>query len=143
MAKFQADVIIDRPREVVWRFIANYSNLARATPNAPQVRQTSLGALRLGATFSGKDGRLTLEVKVTEFDPNRRLVAEFVKPGFLKGTTDNYSLETVDGRTSLIETWDTMLNGIFRLLGPFFAPRTRKDVSTRLANLKRMLESEA
>ena len=85
---------------------------------------------------------MTLELRITEFSPNQRLVAEFVKPGFVKGTTDVYRLEEIDEKTRLTETWDTRLNGLYRLLGPFFAPRTKRDVTARLDNIKRTLELE-
>jgi ligand-binding SRPBCC domain-containing protein len=142
MGKFVASVFVDCPQEMVWRYITDFSNLMKNTPNAPKLRQVSPGSFGLGATFSGKDGRLTLEVRITEFTPERRMIAEFVKPGFLKGTTDVYSLETIDGKTRLTETWKTRLNGVFKLLGPFFAPRTKRDVTIRLNSLKHALESE-
>lgn len=141
MAKFVASVLIDRPAEAVWKFIVDPSNLAKTTPNAPELQSVSPGPIGLGTTFSGKEGRLTLVLRIIEYDPNRRFVGEFIAPGFLKGTTDDYGLEMLEGKTRLTETWDTKLNGIFRLLGPFFAPRTKRDVTTRLDNVKRILES--
>ena len=141
MGRFQASVLIDCPAESVWKFIVDPTNLTKTTPGAPELRQTSTGPFGLGTTFSGKDRMLTLVARVTVFDPNRRLVAEFLDPGFMRGTTDDYILETLDGKTRLTETWDTKLNGISRLLGPFFAPRTKRDVTTRLDNVKRTLES--
>jgi len=141
MAKFVVSVLIDRPAEEVWKFIVDPSNLAKTTPNAPVLRYISPGPVGVGTTFSGKDGRLTLELRVTVYDPNRKFVSEFMIPRFMKGTTDDYGLEALDGRTRLTETWNSKLNGIFRLLGPFFAPRTKRDVTTRLDNVKRILES--
>ncbi len=142
MAKFEKSVLIERPAETVWKFIADFSNVMKSTPHAPDLRQVSSGAFGLGTTFSGKDGKVTLELRITEFSPNQRLVAEFVKPGFVKGTTDVYRLEEIDEKTRLTETWDTRLNGLYRLLGPFFAPRTKRDVTARLDNMKRTLELE-
>ena len=141
MGKFVASVLIDSPAEEVWDFVTDLSNLAKTTPNAPELRHVAPGPLGLGTTFSGKDGRLSLTVRVTAFDPNRRFVGEFVTPRFMKGTTDDYALESIDGKTRLTETWDSKLNGLFKVLGPFFAPRTKRDVITRLDNVKRILET--
>lgn len=120
----------------MWKFLVDLSNLKKTTPGVPTLSSVSPGSMGVGSTFSGKDRGMTLVLRVTEYAPYERLGLEFTAPGFMKGTTDHFHLETMDNKTKLTESWDTKLHGFFRLLGPFFAPRTKRDVTTRLSNMK-------
>jgi uncharacterized protein YndB with AHSA1/START domain len=147
MAKIEASVMIDRPVEEVWKFVADLSNAplrhSGARSDVREFRQTSPGPFGVGATLSFKRGRWAFLERVTEYEPNRKLVYEFISPGFMKGTTQSLSLETFEGKTRLKEAWDNKLSGFYRLLGPYATRSLRRDVGASLGTWKGMMESEA
>ncbi len=84
---------------------------------------------------------MTISMRVTEYEPNRRISFEHTS-GPLKGTTESDSLESIDGKTTFTRTGDLKFTGFYKLLGPFIASRMRKAVVASLGTLKRTLESE-
>jgi len=144
--KIEASVTIERPIEEVWRFVSDLSNIPKWSHNFLEKRQTSPGPLGVGATLMSRTKDRTFSGRVTEFEPNRR-IAEEMTSGPMKGSQDSYSLETVEGKTRLTVVRDVKLSGVYRLLGPFIAGRTRRDgeahAKTDLGDLKRILESQA
>jgi uncharacterized protein YndB with AHSA1/START domain len=146
MSKFEASVMIDRPVEEVWRFITDLSKLPIWDQEVLEPKQTSAGPLGVGATceFGAKMGNTTMTIlmRVTEFEPNRRCSFEQIT-GPLKGTTESDSLETIEGKTRFTRTGDLKFSGFYKLLGPFITPGMRRAVVASLGNAKRILESEA
>jgi hypothetical protein len=143
MAKTAATVLIERGPEQVWRFIADLSNSPKMYPDVIEVSQTSPGPWGKDMTFSGKIGRRTFLWRVIEYEPKRKFAYEFVSPKLVKGTIDNYSLETFEGKTRLTETLDLKLGGIYWFMSPFLARRAKRDVRARLSRVKTIIESEA
>jgi len=141
MAKVETSVMIDRPTETVWKFYTNLSNIPSLDSYIHEAKQDTPGEFGKGSTFSLKMDKWTLTMKVTEFEPNRKLVYECVSPSSLKGSTDTYTLETFEGKTKFVETMDVKSNGFFRLAGSFFGNKAKEDSSVRLNTLKRKLES--
>lgn len=145
MTKVEASVVIDRPVEVVWNFITDASKAPDWYRGVLEERWTSPGPPGVGATLEAKlTSRLmrVIPLRVIEYEPHRKFVVEFAS-GQVRGTTDGFSLETIEGKTKLIETLDLKLGGFFRLVGPLLRRRGRSDVAARHQNLKRILESEA
>lgn len=142
MSKIENSVIIDRPAETVWKFYTNLSNIPKLDPYIREATQDGSEPFGKGSTFSLKMHDWTLVMKVTEFEPNRKLSYEAVSPGSLKGSTDTYSLEPFEGKTKFVESMDVKSNGLFRLAGSFFGKRAKEDSGVRLDTLKRKLESE-
>ncbi len=142
MAKVETSVIIDRPTEAVWKFYTDLSNIPMLDQYIREARQDSPGPFGKGSTISLKMENWTLVMRVTEFEPNRKLAYECVSPDSLKGSTDTYSLEPFEGKTKFVETMDVKSNGFFRLAGSFFGKRAREDSGVRLNSLKRKLETQ-
>ena len=141
MTKIENVVVIDRPAEAVWKFYTDLSNIPMLDSYIHEATQTTPGSFGMGSTFSLKMKDWKLDMKVTEFEPGRKLTYEAISPNSLKGSTDSYSLETFEGKTRFVETMDVKTNGIFKLAGSFFGSRAKEDSSTRLDKLKRKLES--
>ena len=142
MAKFENSVVINRTPEKVWKFYTNLSNIPKLDPYIREAKQDSPGPFGVGSTFSLKMDKWTLVMRVTGFEPNRKLAYEAVSPDSLKGSTDSYSLEMLEGKTKLVEAMDVKSNGIFKLAGSFFGQRAKEDSGVRLNTLKHKLESE-
>jgi uncharacterized protein YndB with AHSA1/START domain len=145
LTKVEASVVIDRPVEVVWNFITDLSKAQDWYRGVLEERWTSLGPPGVGATLEAKLASRLMRVvllRVVEYEPHRKFVMEFTS-GQVRGTTDGFSLETIEGKTKLTETLDLKLGGFFRLVGPLLGRRGRNDVAFRHQNLKRILESKA
>lgn len=143
MAKIENVVVIDRPVEEVWKFYTDLSNIPMLDSYIHEAIKTTQGSFGVGSTFSLKMKDWSLEMRVTQFEPNQKLTYEAVSPDSLKGSTDSYSLESVGGKTRFVETMDVKTSGFYKLAGSFFGKRAKEDSSMRLDKLKRKLESEA
>jgi uncharacterized protein YndB with AHSA1/START domain len=131
--------VIDRPVEDVWKFVTYLPNFPKWNPGVLEPKQTSAGPLGVGETGEFKlkmrNTTVTISVRVTEYEPNRRFSFEHIS-GPLKGTTESFYVETIEGKTGHTR---------FRKLvvGPLVTPSMREGVVTILGNAKRILESEA
>lgn len=142
MAKIENVVVIDRPTEAVWKFYTDLSNIPMLDSYIHEASQTTPGSFGMGSTFSLKMKDWSLVMRVTQFEPGRKLTYEAVSPDSLKGSTDSYSFEPFEGKTRFVETMDVKTNGLYKLAGSFFGKRAKEDSSMRLDKLKRKLESE-
>ena len=144
MTKIEASVMIDRPAEVVWKFVTDYSNFPKIDPDILEFKQTSAGPLAVGTTFEAnrkKEGKAFF--RAVEYDPGRKLVAEVTSPRVMEGSKQSIIVEGIGGKTKLTNAWDLRLGGFYRLTGPFVARSLEKVAGTQLSNIKRILESEA
>ena len=141
--KVAASVIIERPVEAVWEYIADPANNPEWDPGTIEVRQTSPGPIGVGTTLIAVVdmlGRRELGVRIITFEPKRELQFVFVS-GVIAGSKTRYALQSLDGgRTRLTREADAHLNGWWRLLTPlasWLAARSRAD---EVSNVKRILE---
>ena len=144
MAKVEVSVMIDRPVEEVGKFMSDLSNVPKWDTSISEVRQTSAGPLGVGSTcdYKEKMRNTTVSMRVTEYEPNRRLSFEHTSGPF-KGSTLTYSLEIIEEKTRVTRTDDLKLSGFYKLLGPLVARRMKRGIAAGFGNLKRLLESEA
>ena len=141
MAKIENVVVIDRPVETVWKFYTDLSNIPMLDPYIHEASQTSTGSFGMGSTFALKMKDWNLEMRVTQFEPGRKLTYEAISPNSLKGSTDSYSFETFEGKTRFVERMDVKTAGLYKLAGSFFGNRAKEDSNIRLDKLKRKLET--
>jgi carbon monoxide dehydrogenase subunit G len=143
MTKIESIAVIDRPAEVVWKFISDNNNAPKWNPGVLELKQISTGPLGVGTTLQSRwSTRLSLAVsRITEFEPGRKLTAEVTSPRMLMGSRESLSLETVEGKTKLTSVWELKFNGIYKLVGPFQVGGVRRFNEARVINLKRILES--
>jgi len=142
MTKIENSVVIDRPADAVWKFYTDLSNIPMLDQYVREAKQDSPGPLGTGSTVSLRMDNWTLVLRVTEFEPNRKLAYEAVSSGSLKGSTDTYTLESFEGKTKFVETMDVKGNGFYKLASSFFGNKAKEDSRIRLANVKRKLESK-
>jgi len=147
MAKWETSVIIDRPVEEVWKFVTDLSKLPEWNPETQEPKQTSAGPIGVGTTVEfkarmRKNSTMTILMRITEFEPNRRCSFEHIT-GPINGTTERDTLETIEGgKTKFTRSGDVKFRGIYRLVGPFIMPGMKKAVVANVGVAKRMLESE-
>jgi uncharacterized protein YndB with AHSA1/START domain len=138
-------VTIDRPIEEVWRFMSDFSNTPKWSPDIVEMTQTSPGPLGVGTTLLIRHPKQSLAGRVTEFEPDRSFVFE-VTSGPARGTRVGYSMERIERNTRLVYSFDFKLEGFYRLFGPFVTGRATRQGQTEaeanVSNVKRILESE-
>ena len=143
MAKIEASVIIDRPVEEVWKFVTDWSNVAKWDVEVLELKQTSSGPLGVGATVELREKHFApYSGRVIEDDTNRKFSLEATS-GYAKGSIITFSMETTEGKTKFTNISDFKLSGFLKLVGPFITPGARRYRVASLANVKRILESEA
>jgi uncharacterized protein YndB with AHSA1/START domain len=105
LVKIEASVIIDRPVEVVWKFMTDWSNAPKWDPGVLELRQTSAGPIGVGATLQARRKDSVTDVLVTEYEPNRKFTTEYPS-GPIKGSKVVFSTETIEGKTRLTSIFD-------------------------------------
>jgi carbon monoxide dehydrogenase subunit G len=144
MTKIEASVMVDRAAEEVWKAIIDFSNPKLLDPYCLDAKQTSAGPFGVGTTFRLTRSKTPKNPNflVTEYEPNRKTSFVFTS-GPVKGTTQQFSLETIEGKTKLTRTFDVKYSGLFKLVGPFMTGSLRRQGEEDLGRTKRMLESES
>jgi uncharacterized protein YndB with AHSA1/START domain len=145
MTKIQVSVMVDRPTEEVWRFMSDFSNTPKWSPDIIEMKQTSPGPLGVGSTVLIRHPKQSVKGRVTEYEPNQSFMFE-VASGPARGTKVGYRMERIEPNTRLTYTFDFKLEGFYRLVGPFVSGRATKqgkaEAETNVSNVKRILESE-
>jgi len=142
MVKIEESVMINRPLDEVWKFISDISKVPKWNTLVQEARQTSTGPVGVGRTFRIKSSNMVADVRVIEYEPNRKLTDESTSEA-IKGTIDSLSVDTVEGKTKLTRKGDMKFSGFYKLVGPFMTPRMKSAFVASLGNIKRILESEA
>jgi uncharacterized protein YndB with AHSA1/START domain len=138
----QANVIINQPIEKVFSYVIQFGNKPRWCQGTLESRQTSKGAVGVGATFHevfelflGRKGEA--DYKITEFEPNKRLV--FVSTSGLVQSKETMTFETVAANTRITQITDAEF-GRFKIVEPLFKGMGGRMLLGNLARLKNELE---
>jgi uncharacterized protein YndB with AHSA1/START domain len=141
VATFQNTVLIRRPVEDVFAFLANLENIPKWNYAIVETRKLSEGPVGVGTTYHQvrsipRPSEESLEV--TAYSPPRRLEVRGQLGPFPSHLT--YILDpTVEG-TRVTNVVELTLRGPGRLLEPVAVPRVHEAVATNLTKLKEILE---
>lgn len=143
MIKVEESIIINRPVEEVFAFVADQTNAPRWQSGLLEVRRTTEGPLGVGTKhtlvrkFMGQ--RLEASNEYLEYEPNRWIV--------FRGTANTMDFEasyltepTAEG-TRLTSTLDMQSIEPVGLEEASFAEALRRDVEANLSELKDLLET--
>ena len=146
--KASTGVVIDRPIDEVFAFVAGVENMDRWVDGVTEPRRTSDGELGLGSTFASK---YTWDTKTHDIT---YVVSAHDRPARygVKSTSGPFpfelflELESVGGGTWVTSTIDAGADSlatsvIFTLLGPVLRISMRKRLRKQLESLKAALES--
>lgn len=145
MAQIEGEIIIDRPMEAVFDFVANECNEPLYNVEMLSVEQVSDGPVELGTRFravmqSGKR-QFPVDIEFTTFDRPTRL-----------GSHSSASGMTVDGElvfaslgesTRMTWAWDVLPTGTMRIFSPLVTWMGRRQEARIWSSLKHYLESDA
>ena len=144
MARVEGEIVINRPVEDVFDFVADERNEPRYNPRMRSAEQSSEGPIGSGTRFR------------TELETMGRtvpMIVEFIgyeRPSRLASVTRSSMMETegaltfesVPGGTRMCWSWDVRPRGALRLMAPLVGVIGRWQEQRIWGNLKRLLEAE-
>ena len=138
-------VLIERPVEEVFGFVADLTNVASMDPSVKSVQKTSQGPIGAGSTFRIRQKAPHLgkvrdaSVRYTAVKPNRKI--EFKARVGANSPTARLTFERVDGRTRVRFRAESNLGGPLKVLSALSTRQGQHMWDKRLTRLKRTLES--
>jgi uncharacterized protein YndB with AHSA1/START domain len=146
--RIEISVVINRPVQEVWDFFADLRNSPHWTRSGSEIRQTSPGALGVGATLESRKlvlGRFDIKSQalvVTKYEPPN-LVWYTSEVALLGSIGGGFAFERVEQGTRLTRTTEGEFGGILGFLGPVLLGFLRSSQQIELRNIKRLVESVA
>ena len=143
MARVQGEIVIYRPVEEVFDFVADERNEPRYNPRMCDAEQISEGPIGLGARFRTEletMGRtMPMIVEFTGYERPRRLAS--VTRSSMMETEGALTFESAPGGTRMRWSWEVRPRGALRLMAPLVGVIGRRQEQSIWGNLKRLLES--
>ena len=147
MDGFELDIVIKRPVEEAFAFLANLENDVKWHSAFVEVRNTAGGSLDVGAKFLVFEGLLGrrmgpgVEYEVTEYEPNRIAAWKTLSgPMQLKFWR---TFERVDGGTRFAVRYEGEAHGILKLFWPLLIKMVIRQQGGDMQNLKVLMEASA
>ena len=143
MVTVKGEIVIERPREDVFEFVANGENEPRYNSHMRVAKKITDGPIGAGTSFSqeimGRRKIVAMTTEFTEFDRPRRIAEASTWTG---GTsTGALTFEPVGGSTLMRWSWDVQARGVLRFMGPLVASIGRRQERRIWSGLKQLLES--
>lgn len=138
MAHFSNHLIIGRPINEVFRFVADFENMPKWNYYVVEVNKVSPGPIGVGTTFSQVRKTDTQRYQIVEFEPNRKVGIEVLPPA--PALLMRFTFEPVGSGTRLTDEWE-LKGGLLGLVGSLAAGRVQSAVAENLAKLKHLLET--
>jgi uncharacterized protein YndB with AHSA1/START domain len=138
------EIIIARPPETVFDFVADERNEPRFNPQMLRAEQVSPGAIGLGTRFRAETvsmGRtVEMVIEFTAYERPRRLMSTTRLSAMdIRGTL---TFEPVLEGTRMRWSWELEPHGMLKLMTPLIARMGRRQEETIWASLKRLLEEQ-
>jgi uncharacterized protein YndB with AHSA1/START domain len=144
MASFENTVIIQRPVEEVFSFLADFENVPKWNYAIVETRKTSPGPVGVGTTYRQTRSiprRSEEGFEVTTFEPPRRLEVQGQIGPFRAKIS--YLLEPTGSGTTLRNAVDLGSSGPLTLVATLATSRVKHAVAANLDTLKRLLREGA
>jgi uncharacterized protein YndB with AHSA1/START domain len=141
VATFQNTVVIRRPIEEVFGFLADFENIPRWNYAIVETHQVSEGPVGVGTIYQqvrSVPRRSEERIAVTAYNPPRQLEIRGQLGSFPARLS--YALEALPEGTRVTNSVELDLRGPGRLLGRLAVPRVRDAVAANLSKLKELLE---
>ena len=142
MIKVEKSIVVHRPTDEVFDFVADQGNAARWQSGIVEIRRLTDGPLGVGTrhtfTRSLMGRRIAAENEYVAFDPGTRVAFRTTSgPPLLA----SYVVAPVPEGAHLTATLDLDVSGIMSIAEPLVARALSRDVVGNLARLKSILES--
>lgn len=145
MAKFEINLVINRPIEEVFAFISNPENQPRWRAATLEIKRVSSEPLDVGSTvrgrftFLGRPFEGNLEIIARQ--PHRSYATRLVEGPF--PLEAHYTLEPTESGTRLTLVIEGQPGGFFKLAETLVVSMAKRSYESDLHNLKEMLEAQA
>jgi uncharacterized membrane protein len=144
MINVQESIIINRPIDEVFAFVANFENHPKWESNFQKVKLLSSTPSGVGITYQC-DMKLpgqtaTSKFEITEYEVNKKIVFEGEPAGPAK-PDGSFLFESVPGGTKITLVPQPKFSGIFKLMESMMAGYVRKQNQDHLKKLKSILEA--
>ena len=145
MAQDEVTTTIKRPIEDVFGALTRIENQPQWSSATLEAAQTSSGPVGVGSTarfvakFLGR--RIETQLRITEFEPNRKLTGESSGGPFPLRST--FTLDPADGGTRVTCTFGLQPGGFFKLAEPLVMTMAKRQLQGDLNNLKDLMEAGA
>ena len=145
MEGFELSIVINRPVEEIFGFLANLENDIKWRSEWVETKNTSGGTLGVGATFclTGEflGRRVPTIYEVVEYEPNRSAAWKTVSgPLPLKFQR---TFERGEGGTRFTIKYEAEVRGLFKLLMSFLAGTVKRQHEGDLRKVKELMETSA
>ncbi len=144
MVRIEGEILIDRPVEEVFDFVADERNEPRYNPHMRRAEQISDGPIGLGTRFRAEIvsmGRtVEMIIEFTGYDRPRRLASSTHMSSM--DTHGGLTFDPVPEATRMRWTWDVEPRGILRLMRPLVAWMGRRQEQRIWTSLKHLLEGQ-
>jgi len=144
VAHVRGEIVINRPAEEVFDFVADERNEPRYNPRMIRAEQLSEGPIGLGTRFRSEletmGRRMPMVVEYTGFERSRRL-ASLARSSMVE-TEGTLTFEPVRGGTRMRWSWDVRPVGLLRLMSPIVGAIGRRQEQRVWGGLKRLLEAQ-
>ena len=145
MIKIENSVVINKPVEEVFEYMANSENNPQWQSSAQEVVKTSEGPIGVGTTYSsvsqllGK--RLESVVEYTAYEPNKTVAGKVIS-GPIPFQFETTFEPAAEGGTKVTSRGKGDAGGFFKLAEPLVARMLKRQTETNTANLKDLLEAQ-
>ena len=143
----ESSIVIQRPVEVVFAYLCDFSNVPKWDPTKSEVRVTPEGPVRLGTTVHmvtsfhplGLSMKLASTMEVTTYEANRRFTMTAISGPF--PVQFIFRVEPAEGGVRLTIGGQAEPGGFFKIAEGVLINRVKKEQAEELQRLKGLLEA--
>lgn len=139
MIAFNNQVTIDQPLDQVFPFVADLENIPLWNYYVMEVSKQTDGKLDVGSEFHQIRKTDTQNLRIIEFEPNRKLKIKTIPPSTPSLTRDMV-FHGENGSTIIEDHWQ-LDTGTPAILKPIAARKVKNAVLENLTKLKELLET--
>jgi uncharacterized membrane protein len=139
MFNFENTIVIDRPIETVFTFVADLPSLPKWNYYVLSVEPTSPESGTVGSMYHQVRREDEQDLRISKLEPNKALIVETIPPSKPELHRE-ITFEAQGNSTRIIDKWRLDL-GVPKLLEPLAAKQAKSGVRENLEKLKTLLES--
>jgi Polyketide cyclase / dehydrase and lipid transport len=144
MVRIQGEIVVNRPLDEVFDFVADALNEPRYNPRMLRAEKLSPGPVGLGTRFRDEIRSMwrpaEIIIEIAGYQRPRQLTSSIhMSMTEIRGTL---AFDPVPGGTRMRWSWDVQPRGVLKLMTPMVASLGQRQEQRIWANLKRFLEAQ-